>query len=245
MVNHRVGKAILKRDFKGAVDLFLSEPRQGEDGASAEARRLALVGRYGEAAAQFSPRQDLERRIARHIAEKPGDYIGGLRKVPMTPRRLFVQAYQSYIFHRTMSAAIGAGLDISHATPGDNWAEVTADGLGTGKIHGVREPFVGEGTVALVQLVGYAFRNYASRFDGLILSILKEEGVEPSQFYIKEAEELSNEGSFRSAPLLAKEASYSVQEGKPTLSFTLGRGEYATTLLREVLKPDDPLAAGF
>jgi tRNA pseudouridine13 synthase len=245
MVNHRVGRAILRRDFKGAVELFLGEPRQGESDAASEARRLAEGGRYGEAAERFSPRQDLERRIARHLVDKPGDYLGGLRRVPMTPRRLFVQAYQSYIYNLTMSAALEAGLDISEAERGDNWAEVNSDGLGFGKVHGVREPLMAAGTVALVQLVGYAFRDYSSRFDGLIIPILKEEGVEPSQFYIKEAEEMSNEGGFRQAPLLVKDPAYSAQGGKPTLSFTLGRGEYATTLLREVLKPDDPLSAGF
>ena len=245
MVNHRVGRAILRRDFKGAVDLFLGEPRDGENEDASEGRRLASEGRHGEAAARFSPRQDLERRMARHLADRPGDYLGALRSIPMTPRRLFVQAYQSYVFNLTLSAALKGGLDISRPERGDNWAELTPDGLGTGRVHGVREPFVAEGTVALVQLVGYAFRNYGSRFDGLILSILKSEGVEPSQFYLKEAEEMSNEGSFRHAPLLVTGAEYSMQGARPTLTFTLGRGEYATTLLREVLKPNDPLSAGF
>ena len=77
------------------------------------------------------------------------------------------------------------------------------------------------------------------------MPILKEEGVEPSQFYIKEAEEVSNEGGFRHAPLLAKDLARRVRTGSTTLSFSLGKGEYATTLLREVLKPEDPLASGF
>jgi tRNA(Glu) U13 pseudouridine synthase TruD len=29
------------------------------------------------------------------------------------------------------------------------------------------------------------------------------------------------------------------------LEFSLGKGEYATVLLREVLKPEDPQSAGF
>ena len=100
-------------------------------------------------------------------------------------------------------------------------------------------------TVPLIQIVGYGFRNYGSRFDRLMISILKEQSVEPPRFYIKEAEELSNEGGFRQAPLLAKDLTQESQQGRTTLSFALGKGEYATTLLREVLKPEDPLAAGF
>jgi len=93
--------------------------------------------------------------------------------------------------------------------------------------------------------VGYAFRDYGSRFDRLIVPILKEEGIAPSQFYLKEAEEVSNEGGFRQAPLLATGMKREQVEGGVTLSFNLGRGEYATTLLREVLKPEDPLISGF
>jgi tRNA pseudouridine13 synthase len=245
MVNHLVGREIVKRDFRQAVKILLATPRRGEGAQGADARSLAREERWREAAQEFSSGQDLERRIASHLAERPDDYLGALRRVPMTTRRLFVQAYQSFIFNRTLSSALASGMDISRPERGDNWAEVTANGLSFGRIHGVREPFVSDGTVALVQLVGYAFRNYGSRFDPLIVGILEEEGVAPSKFYIKEAEELSNEGGFRQAPLLVRDATFDTRESRPTLSFTLGKGEYATTLLREVLKPDDPYLAGF
>ncbi len=101
-----------------------------------------------------------------------------------------------------------AGLDIGRVEAGDNWAEVSPSGLGVGSIHGVKEPRSAADSVLLVQLVGYAFRDYGSRFDRLIVPILREEGVEPSSFYLKEAEEISNEGGFRQAPLLAKDCEY-------------------------------------
>jgi tRNA pseudouridine13 synthase len=244
MVNARVGGAILRRDFRGAVQLFLGEPRGGESADAQEARRLAVEGRYREAHGLFSFGQDIERMVARRLADKPEDYLGAIRRIPIVPRRLFVQAYQSYIFNRTASDAVSAGLDLSRAEPGDNWTTLTPDLLRPTKTHGVKEPLVGE-TVPLIQIVGYGFRNYGSRFDRLTMSILREQSVEPPRFYIKEAEELSNEGGFRQAPLLAKDLAQESQEGRTTLSFSLGKGEYATTLLREVLKPEDPRIAGF
>ncbi len=244
MVNHRVGRALLGRDFRAAVRIFLGEPREGEGPQAGEARRLAGEERYREALALMSPRQDIERKVAARLAEKPGDYLGAIRRIPIVPRRLFVQAYQAYIFNRTASDAVASGLDLSSAERGDNWATLAPDRLRPTRTHGVREPIVGE-TVPLIQIVGYGFRDYGSRFDTLMMSVLKEESAEPRRFYIKEAEELSNEGGFRHAPLLAKDMARESSPGSTTLSFSLGKGEYATTLLREVLKPEDPLRAGF
>jgi tRNA pseudouridine13 synthase len=244
MANQKVGRCIVRRDFEGAVRAFLGEPREGESPEAREARTLAASGRYREARDLFSPRQDLERRVASRLAERPEDHLGAIRRIPIVPRRLMVQSYQSYIFNRTASASVAAGLDLSRAERGDNWATLAPDGLRTNRPHGVKEPLE-DGAVPLIQIAGYGFRNYGSRFDRLMMGILEEESVDPRSFYIKEAEELSNEGGFRQAPLLAKEMAAESAPGSATLSFSLGKGEYATTLLREVLKPVDPLASGF
>ena len=244
MANHTVGRAIVRRDFRGAIQAFLCEPRQGESPEAREARKLAADGRYREARELFSPRQDIERRVTARLAEKPEDHLGAIRRIPMVPRRLFVQAYQSYVFNRTASESVSAGLDISRAEPGDNWTTLTADQLRSTKTHGVREPLA-DGAVPLIQIVGYGFRDYGSRFDRLMIEILREDSVDPRSFYIKEAEELSNEGGFRHVPLLASDMAQEPGPGTMTLAFSLGKGEYATTLLREVMKPEDPLSSGF
>ena len=243
MVNHRAGKAIVQRKFEEAVHLILAEPREGESEDVAEARRLSAEGRYSEAAGRFSRSQDIERRMAFHLAGRAGDYLGAVRRIPLQIRRLLINSYQAYVFNLTLSRAVGEGLDISHAQRGDNWADLRG-GLGVGKVHGVKEEPPGD-SLPLIQLVGYAWRNYGSRFDGLLVEVLREEGISADRFYIQEAQELSSEGGFRHAPLLACDLSHSWEERGFRVGFSLGRGEYATVLLREVLKPDDPLGAGF
>ena len=54
-------------------------------------------------------------------------------------------------------------------------------------------------------------------------------------------QEVSDEGGFRQAAIKCE--SFSISE--PTVSFTLSRGSYATILLREIMKPQDPIKAGF
>jgi tRNA pseudouridine13 synthase len=245
-VNRRAGEAIVKRDFSLAVRLILAEPREGEEEAAKEGRKLCGEERYADALAFFTPHQDLERRVASHLARKPGDHLGAIRTMPVSIRRLLVNSFQSYLFNLALSRALKNGIDISRAVAGDNWARVKGDGLSLGKVHGVRESIPsGESAVPLLQIVGYAYRNYGSRLDAALADVLKEERVSPGSFYIKEAEEMSSEGGFRSAPLLARDLSYRKEERGFAVEFSLGKGEYATVLMREVLKPENPRAAGF
>ena len=71
---------------------------------------------------------------------------------------------------------------------------------------------------------------------------MQEETITEKDFYIKEMEELSAPGGFRQAPLWCKDFSYM---GSLTLYFKLPKGSYATTLLRELMKPEDPIKSGF
>jgi tRNA pseudouridine13 synthase len=237
---------MISREFAKAAELLLAEQRGGEGERIAEARRLCREGNYGDALPLFSAAQDLERRVANHLFLKPGDHIGALRKIPVRIRRLLVNAYQALLFNLTLSRVITEGVDISSALFGDNWATLREDGLNPGKVHGAKEsPPEGTSAIPLIQTVGYAYRNYGSRFDLRLAEILREEGIEARLFYVKEMEEISSEGGFRAAPLLASGLSFKQSNTGLELEFSLGKGEYATVLLRELLKPEDPLAEGF
>ena len=65
--------------------------------------------------------------------------------------------------------------------------------------------------------------------------------MSPKDFFVKEMQEISGEGGFRHAVMLCRDFASS----PPHVSFTLSRGSYATMLLREIIKPSDPVALGF
>lgn len=244
MVNHRIGREILRRNFQEAVRILLCDCREGEGSSAREAREAASNGRYHDALTLFTKSQDIERRVLRRLADHNGDFLGSLRAVPIQVRRLFVHAYQSYLFNVTLSRAAASKMELGKATNGDNWSIVDEHQLNPEGVHGAREP-APDGAIPMVQLVGYSFRDYGSRFDSIIGGVLKEEEVEPKHFYMKEAQEMSSEGGFRHAPLLAKELQYHLDDTSASLGFSLGRGEYATSLVREIVKPEDPFSAGF
>jgi len=155
-----------------------------------------------------------------------------------------VQAYQSYLFNKTLSLACTQGLDISRYLVGDNWSELSDDGLATPKVRGVKDP-APSSAVPMIQLVGFAYRNYGSRFDRCLEEVMSGEGVSPREFYVKPMQEVSAEGGFRRPHMAVVSPQYSCSGGRADLSFVLASGQYATILLREMVKPPDPEAAGF
>jgi tRNA pseudouridine13 synthase len=240
---HLVGRAIVKMEFEEAVGLLLGAPFFGESETGRAAREAMLSQKYEEGLRLLPAGRDVEKQVAMELIQHPHEWVRALRKVPIRLRRLYVQAYQSYVFNRTLSMAIAEGEDISKMQPGDNWAEASPDGLLTSAPRGVRDA-PNASAVPMVQVVGYAFRNYLSRFDGHLEAVLESEGVEPGSFYVKEMQEVSAEGGFRRPHLAVRDSSWNIDGQTAAIKFTLGKGQYATVLIREILKPRDPVASG-
>ncbi len=233
-----VGRAMVREEFEEATRLVLCGWRGEEGGEGAAAREAFADGRYGEGVALLGPGQDTERAVAASLAKDPLDHVGALRAIPIRLRKLFVHAYQSLLFNRAISLALGRGLDISAYQSGDNWA----DGVG-GRIHGVKEP-APDGAVPVAQIPGYAYRDYGSRFDALVSEVLSSDGSRAGDFYVKRMQEVSAEGGFRVPHLVASDLSSEFDGRDAVLRFALARGQYATVILREVMKPGDPRELG-
>ena len=73
------------------------------------------------------------------------------------------------------------------------------------------------------------------------LKSLEQEEISPKDFFIKEMQEVSSEGGFRQAAIHCSD--YSSHDD--VVEFSLSRGSFATILLREIMKPQDPMIAGF
>ena len=240
---HLIGKALVEQDFEKAVGLMLEAPLPVNSRWDKTAREAMAAGEYEEGIRLLPFGRDVERVVAAELVQHPGEWVRALRRVPIKLRRLYVQAYQSYIFNRTLSGALTDGEDISETQLGDNWAEVSPDGLVTSAPRGVRDVPT-DRAVPMVQVVGYAFRDYGSRFDRCLMEVLNSEGIRPGSFYIKEMQEISAEGGFRRPHMGLLEPSWTVEGPTASIKFTLGKGQYATVLLREIIKPVDPAASG-
>jgi tRNA pseudouridine13 synthase len=82
--NAQIGKAIIKKDFKKAVDLILGD-------------NLKQSG--------------FEKDVKEHILKKPNDFVGAIKKVPKKIRMMYVHAFQSLIFNETVAEIIKKNTD--------------------------------------------------------------------------------------------------------------------------------------
>jgi tRNA pseudouridine13 synthase len=97
--------------------------------------------------------------------------------------------------------------------------------------------------VPAIRMAGYTFQPGKGRFENITKAVLQEEGVTAKDFYVKEMQELSHQGGFRQAPLWCMGFAY--RTSPLVVSFRLPKGSYATTLLRELVRPQDPIRSGF
>jgi tRNA pseudouridine13 synthase len=240
LVTHLVGREIIKRNFKRAVELFLCHTTEYDTQFSKEIREKCRdPNNYGRVVKIVPRGMDLERNILRALINGK-DYIGALRSVPINIRRLFVHAYQAYMFNQTLSSIIGDGESITNCSENDFCFKLE-NPLTLGKLL----KYNGEDSSNLVpamHLPGYSFKPTEGRFESNLSLIMKEENISPKDFYLKEMQELSVEGGFRQLPLLVNDFSYS---NNLLISFKIPIGSYATILLRELMKPVDPIKSGF
>jgi tRNA pseudouridine13 synthase len=241
LVTHLVGREIVKRNFNQAVELLLCHTTEFDTKLSKEIRIKCTDPSNYRQVLKIMPRgMDIERQVLSALVSGK-DAIAALRAIPIRIRRLFVQAFQAYIFNRCLSRAIIGGEDLLHAMPGDLSFEMEGP-ASFGRIIKYNRNSTAK-TVPAIRMAGYTFQPGKGRFEIITRAILQEEQVSAKDFYIKEMEEMSHQGAFRQAPLWCMEFSYKRDPLK--VSFKLPKGSYATTLLREIIKSDDPIRDGF
>jgi tRNA pseudouridine13 synthase len=242
MVTHLVGKALLNRNYNEAIEYLLSYTSKYDSKFSKEIRERSRDPNNYQKLIKILPKgMDLERNILSTIM-KGKDSIAVIRSIPINIRRLFVQAYQSYVFNKCLSTSLLYNEDIQKCKDGDLCFEIEKP-LVFGKIRRFRDGIdSNDAVIPAIRLVGYNYQPGKSRFDHITKKILSEENILPRNFYIKDFQELSVQMGFRQTLLCCSEFKYS---GMLDLSFKLPKGSYATTLLRELIKPIDPIKAGF
>ena len=165
-----------------------------------------------------------------------------LRSIPRRIRRLMVNAYQSYLFNASLSRVISeeGGLPRRSAIV----HRVTMHPFP----RALDEPIAGnasiEGTVPSAPVPGYAYRSRGDSYSRALDEIMREEGVTPRDFYVDDMPEVSEEGYWRPAVVLGRISVRSRGRDDIVLTLLLQRGSYATVVLRELMKPSDPVSSG-
>ena len=230
-VTHLIGKAILQKNFEKAVDYILSYISKYDSKENSDLRKLLSdKTQFANILEQIPKQMDLERIVIKEIIDH-NDSFKAIKALPLFIRRFYVQAYQSFIFNKTLSLAFSSEENLFSPQEGDICFDEHAQ---IGKFSGNPKQKLA------IPTVGYVYYK-KTRFHYYISKILESEEITPKEFFQNEMQEINNEGGFRTASIDCKD--YSVTNN--IAQFTLSRGSFATILLREIMKPKDPIDAGF
>lgn len=226
MITHRVGKLLLAGRFEEAVMLYLTETYEEEKVELKNARiNLAKSKDLKQALREFPFDARTERAIINHLVRYPNDFAGAFGVLPKKIRYLFSHAVQSDIYNKILQRRMEKYKDKA------------------------LEPIEGdvliEGVPAII-LPGFE-STYATEKAGEIeKEIMQEENVTFEDFKTEKMSELSSKGDRK--PILLKPENFTIEkifddefnEGKKavTIKFFLSRGNYATTILKELLKEE-------
>ncbi len=235
-ITHIVGKYILKRDFRSAVMEYLCDPSFDSE----DFRRNVYDTQDFRAALKEYPQNLMyERAILQHMVET-GSFDTAFGVLPKNLQIMFVHAYQSYLFNLALSGRIMSDGSLLSVHEGDLFTEV--DGLfnATGEpraVNSVNRTMIEKSVLEdrlriMIPLPGYDTDMKAIENEPLMLEELEKEGIGIQDFRIGVHPELSSSGTYR--VIASRPVDLHVNTG--ILDFKLGRGMYATSYLREIMK---------
>ena len=247
-ITHIVGRHIILGQFEEACMAYCANPVPEESPEAQEARRFLQETKDFAAALPLFPRQLMfERIVVGHLSREAGDFTGAIRSLPRNLQMMFVHAYQAYIFNRILSERVRRDLPLNAPLVGDIVLPMDKDGLPD---HDKPVPV----TRHNLDLVAPQVRNGRACVSATLFgseSVLSEgvpgeierdmvaqEGVRREDFIVPLIPECSSTGSRRELVAQFHQLSFQAEGDVLELSFSLGKGCYATSLLREVMKAD-------
>jgi tRNA pseudouridine13 synthase len=254
-ITHYVGRALFDGNFEEAAMLFLAKPSPTEHPVSRQARQELWDMRDFKSAYETFPKQlRFERLMLAHLAQNPTDFAGAFQRLPEKLQALFVQAHQSYLFNRFLSERLKHGLLLNEAVAGDFVVPVERNGLPltsmaklvdeAGLVVVNERVKAGKMRVAL-PILGAKQKLSLGVMGEIEHEVLAAEGLSCESGWINGPFRAGSKGGLRAILTPVQNFSALTSQSSAKLGFLLLRGCYATVVLREIIKPQDPVAAGF
>jgi tRNA pseudouridine13 synthase len=248
---HKIGKLLIKGDFNGATKEFIAEPYEGEPSHIYEIRRKIKEKWDLKSIIDILPNELMYEKIVINSLIHNINSKDAFCRLPKRLLRLFIEAYQSYVFNLILSKRWKEyGLfevypnDI--VSPLDNYFNPSI------KIEVKKENYekiknmIREGkAVILLPLPG---SNVKGINEEIYYKIFDLEGIKKEDFSLVFSNVLGMKFKDVYRPVVFYPKDLEIlekSENKIKIRFSLPRGCYATILLREIIKPNDPKNVGF
>lgn len=241
---HVVGKFLVQNDLKGAVDSYIGNPYPREAKYIRDVRAFYDSGMLEKAYEGMPSSMRYEKMMLRELImekKKKGElneksYIKALLSLPKPLSRMFVHAYQSFLFNQAVSERTKLGID--KYVEGDILIDVEEHLMhefDENQIQDEIKNFKAHPTAPLfgskVPLAGGAVGEMEQR-------ILAKENLELADFQVPKMPKLGSHGLRRSIRFKVWDAKAKTTEDGVLVEFSITKGSYATAVLREIMKVD-------
>jgi tRNA pseudouridine13 synthase len=248
-ITHIVGRRLVEGDIKGAALEYIARSCPGESEDARQARQYVFeTCNYKRGLEMYPVRLRFERAMMNHLIERPGDNTGAFRALSLNLRRMFIHAYQSYLFNRILCRRIEKGIALNLALIGDIVCFNNAAGVpDTARLQKVTDDSL-EGINNLLRkgrafitapLIGYDTPMCGGMPGEIEQTIITEEKINTNGFKIPVLPELASKGRRREI-IIHVDPVYRVIRDilnpgctAVEMEFSLTKGVYATTVLRE------------
>ncbi|KZX10977.1 tRNA pseudouridine(13) synthase TruD [Methanobrevibacter filiformis] len=238
---HKIGKALVENDIKEAVRLYIGNPYSGENEEVQIARAAYDTGDIEKTYELMPNGMRYERIMLRELLSQLKkreldeiSYMKSIYALPKPLQRMFVNAYQSYLFNKAVSNRIKLGIDkyvdgdividkeehwIHDKTPEE--LQIMIDNFEaspTSPLFGTKVP-LGEGKVGELEQ-----------------KVLDDEGLKKEDFECPKTPKLGSHGIRRAMRFKLWDAKATATDEGILTEFSITKGSYATSVLREVMK---------
>ena len=240
---HLVGEALIHNDLAEAVGRYIGNPTEEESKENQMARKAYDEGNLEESLELMGKGMRYEKMMIKELIRdsKKGEltdksYMNALHALPKPLQRMFVHAYQSYLFNEAVSNRVSMGINryIEGDIVIDPEERIIRDKAPeefqklidefqanpTCPLYGTKVPFAGGD-------VGKMEENVLSNYN-----------LTRDDFEVPKMPRLGSHGLRRSMRFQVWDASATATDDGVLCEFSINKGSYATAVLREVMKKD-------
>ena len=235
---HKIGKFILQNRYSDAVKLYIYDPEFDTDDFrkhywETEDVELALK--------EFPDHLTFERALLGYISREK-TYNNAFSVFPRNLSMLFIHAYQSYLFNRILSVRMKLTGNMYSVMNGDllysvdkYWNPDKRDLIHANKYNIQKLSRLSEEDKirTVIPLIGYNTELSGGAEGEIEAQIMESENISTSDFDISSSRKLGSSGDYRIMSALPVDFKII---SKNKVNFSLGKGIYATSLMREIIK---------
>ena len=235
-----IGRALMKTAYEDAVKIYLTASTDGESAAKRHVKNFLAEhwGLWDECLTfvkQCGQERTVPERLLTHLKRSNNDFSGAVRFIPQSYVRLYLEAYQSYIWNETTKRVIQRVCRNTFVLPYRAGEFVFYEELDDATLHDLK-----------IASFSFIEIDATTHFSTLIREALTEV-IEKERISLMALNRpLFNAGNLKMRKLLLFPRDFLVSEPlddelyprhkKTTISFSLPKGTYATMITRLLFK---------